>query len=349
MLRTSALFLQGVMLYSVIFCGTDDGYAASLPGSADPSRVVLPTLSIPEQAGDSDTGIVNAPSPITVPETAKSIHFTLKNVVMKGNTAFKDNELQDIFSPYIGRDITLDIAWAITGQITERYHAKGYFLSRAYVPAQTIEEGRLEIHILEGYIGQVEYKSVDKSNRIIVGIIKDIKRQRPVTTKRLESLMLRLNDLPDLKFHGTILPDKALPEGAVKLILEEVHDHGRGLISLDNFGSRFLGPYQQAATYQKSFFPNQLTTVSASTSIPFKELAYGAFNHDITLSPQLTLMLNGSYVKARPGYRLVKNHINSNALEAGLGLRYQPIRQRQGEFIFYPAVHGKEYGGRYFR
>ena len=76
---------------------------------------------------------------VPIPKAAKTIHFTLKAVDIKGMTAFTPEQM----TRYLRRSFhrqgseTLEIAWMIAGSITERYDDAGYFLSRTYVPAQT--------------------------------------------------------------------------------------------------------------------------------------------------------------------------------------------------------------------
>ena len=248
MLRSAHFFLKFATPLFIV-ASQSTAYAQTIPGAADPGRVILPKINLPLPPYDTNVAIPEMPTSITLPKEAKSIHFILKEIMISGNTAFTFTQLHDIFSPYVGKDITLDTAWLIAGQITERYHQTGYFLSRAYVPAQEIEQGRLKITVVEGYVGSVESLHSSVQNSIITRLIAGLKKQQPVTAQQLESFMLRLNDLPGLKFHGVILPDKTLPEGAVKLSLETTQAKPVGVISADNYGSRFLGPYQTTATY----------------------------------------------------------------------------------------------------
>jgi len=64
-------------------------------------------------------------------------------------------------------------------------------------------------------------------------------------------------------------------------------------VSFDNFGSRFLGPYQATVTYQDSFLPLQETTLSALATTPSDELKYAAFRHKAAIYPDWTVELSG--------------------------------------------------------
>ena len=100
-------------------------------------------------------------------------------------------------------------------------------------------------------------------------------------------------------------------------------------MSFDNFGSRFLGPYQATVTYQDSFLPLQETTLSALATTPSDELKYAAFRHKAAIYPDWTVELSGNYVIAAPGASLQPNDITSESVNLGIGISWQPIRQRQ--------------------
>jgi hemolysin activation/secretion protein len=95
-----------------------------IPGSADAGRV-RPTDEYAPTFGHDEAVVVPKRGPAAnVPDAAKGIHFVLRAVDIEGTTTFKPEALQDIYAAYLGREVTLDIAWMIAGAVTERYRAR---------------------------------------------------------------------------------------------------------------------------------------------------------------------------------------------------------------------------------
>ncbi len=304
--------------------------AQAVPGPADVGRV-KPEEKLPATDRMQDQKItVPSGMPMTpIPEGAKDIHFVLKDVRIIGATAFSTAQLADIYTPYLNREITLDVVYVMAGMITERYRNAGYFLSLAYLPDQRAGDGVITLQIVEGYIGKVELPKTMESHSVIQSYIDGLTAQKPLSAQDLESFLLRLNDLPGYSISGTLSTLDGAKDGAVKLTLEVADKEGKGQISFDNFSSRFLGPNEVTATYTKSLLPLQQTTVSGLTSLPTDKLNYATLNHAIVIAPDITLDVTGSFTKANPGFTLEPFEIESDSTFLSTSLNYQWIRQRQ--------------------
>ena len=320
--------------------------AQTLPGSADPGRIKPSERSAIPYRPPSKLVIPEAQPSITIPDAAEQVSFTLEKFKLEGVTAFTKNELTTIYQPYLDHEITLATIWLIAGQITQRYQDKGYFLSRAYVPAQEIDNGTVTIKVVEGTIAKVDIEDEVLAKRsLIQKLINRMKAQQPVSAYDLESFMLQMNALPGEKFRAFVEPIEGAEAGVTRLSLRSIEEAGKGSVSVDNSGSRFLGPYQATVTYQDSFLPLQQTTLSALTSMPTDELKYAAFRHAVPIYPDWKVELFGSYITAKPGASLAPNDIKSNSVELGIGVHWQPIRQRQENLTLSLELTGKNTNG----
>ncbi len=81
--------------------------------------------------------------------------FKLKNIVLTGNTRVKNNELAAYIKTYTDKEITLDELTKLTNTITNVYRIKGYITSLAYIPNQEINDGILNINVIEGKVGSI--------------------------------------------------------------------------------------------------------------------------------------------------------------------------------------------------
>jgi hemolysin activation/secretion protein len=318
-------------------------YAQVIPGSADAGRI-KPEQKEPAFDHSKDklvaapSGVQNSPRP----KDAKSIRFTLREVHIEGVTVYKPSEFSDIYTQYVNKEISLDIAYDIADKITQRYRNAGYFLSLAYIPPQHIKSGKLVIKVVEGAVGKVELENVINKNYVVQGFIKHLLAQKPLKADTLESFLLRLNDLPGFTFRAVLSPLEKAPEGVVKLTLVPSKKDGRGAISFDNFGSRYLGPNELSASYSTSLIQLQQTTISGLTSIPVDSLHYMTLEHTAVIAPNITLGITGGITKAHPAYTLTPEDIKSTSNYLGVNFAWQWIRQRQENLSLKLTLDGRD-------
>ena len=85
----------------------------------------------------------------------KKAVVTIKEIQVKGNTVFSDQELNKITTPYLNHPLTDEIIEEIRHVLTLNYINKGYVNSGAIVPDQIAEEGKIVFQIIEGRVSQV--------------------------------------------------------------------------------------------------------------------------------------------------------------------------------------------------
>lgn len=314
----------------VWFALTLPALAVEIPGAADVGRI-NPDQRVPiiEQRKDDGEALSSGAVAVNVPPGAEDIHFTLKAVHVEGATAFSEQQLNDLYAPYIGKNITLDKMYIVAGKITERYRAAGYFLSIAYIPPQQIDGGIIIIQVVEGKIGRVKIKGDLENSAIIQAYVARLQEQSPLTSKELESFLLRLNDLPGYNFSSVLSAMEGAEDGVMELTLLSTPKTGKGSVTFDNYGSRFLGPNQTSASYAASLLPMQQTNASGLIGLPTEKLHYFALNHAIIIAPDVKLSVNGGYTKANPGFTLEVFDVESDSTFFGTAVEYQWIRQRQ--------------------
>jgi hemolysin activation/secretion protein len=321
--------------------------ATPLPSSIDSGRVdtravrkpAIDSIQMPPRIEDVVHQGMNAP------KGSKTIRFTLRDLHLKGSTVFTDEQIQDVISPHIGKTITLDTLWLIAGQLTERYQSQGYFLSRVYVPAQEIDGNKVTLQASEGYVSSIVYDDSSADHAVVQEILDHIKNQRPITSRVLESDLLRLNDLSGISVRAVLaLPkDKNAPEGATELhLLPTSEPSEAGRVFIDNNGSNYMGPYEMGAVYSREILPLQRTSANIFVSLPWDELNYGTLRHELPLFMGATIEAYGSYTKARPGDSLAVQEIQSESLFGGIGFNYQWLRQRDENFSSKVALEARD-------
>lgn len=251
------------------------------------------------------------PPRVTVPDTgaaapppgAEQVRFPLQAVTVTGNTVFPESALADTWQPSLGREVSLADLYRIAAAITVRYRNAGYILSRAVVPAQEITDGRATIIVVEGWIDNVVVEGeVKGSRRALDHATRKITASRPLRADVLERYMLLLNDLAGVDAQSILRPSPVEP-GASELVIVWEETRFGGSLSLDNFGTRFLGPLEVTATGVANNLYRQYdsTELRGLVTAQIEELQYVAARHSVPITPEGTLLaLEGSYTWSEP-------------------------------------------------
>lgn len=335
-------------LYAVLACVLSGAPAAAqtLPGPADAGRVAPPAPQERSSPRGATEAVASPQPPQMAPEGADQIDVTLASLQVDGVTAFPETQIRALYQERLGQSMPLSELWVIAQQITALYHSQGYFLSRAIVPPQETEDGQFTLQVIEGYIEQLRLEEPSLGeHRLVRRLLDGLKAERPVRLASIESALLRLNDLPGVSVGAVVEPLEDAPSGAVGLALISGDAPLQGRVALNNFSSRFLGPYQGSLVYQQDIIPLQRTTLSLLNTVQYEELGYVALTQEIPLSPELYVELGGAYVAAEPGYTLERNRIESNSASLDARLIYRPIRQRQENLTLYGGMGGRNTTG----
>jgi len=336
MYRTLFVLSSSCMFFS-------HAYADALPSSADISRIntTLPKIQ-PHRSSHVISNLDTIILPRTAPKDAATIQLKLSSITFKGNTVFTNAELDELYTPLKEKYITLADVYTLAEKITAQYKAKGYFLSRAYIPEQTIEGGVVHIAISEGHIGEVRLDKELQDNAIARKLIEKLKKVRPITVQALEETALRLGDLPGFKTKEVLYKLESPVDGAVGIEFntQAINPHKVSMV-MNNYGSKFIGPLQNTIIYEHSFYRNQYTQFAVLNTLPMDELKYGSVKHTISLPHNNELSLFLSDINARPGDSLKPRGIKSGATEISASLEQQFYRSKDKNLSFVESVGHK--------
>lgn len=234
-----------ISLLLVILAGS--GWAAEIPAAGQPGAVEKSIEPQPVQ------------KPSRLPEikmeeegvprlTGEGIKFQLKSIVFEGNTVFSSEELQKVVAGYIGQTVEVAKLTEIADAITAYYAKAGYFLTRAYLPPQTIKDGTVLIRIREGRLGEIIIEGNKRySSALINNTLKIIRERGAVCTEDVERGLLLLMDYPALTVKATFKAGKQPGTTDIVLTVTEGRPFDFAL-DYDNFGSRFVSGDRFGAT-----------------------------------------------------------------------------------------------------
>lgn len=155
--------------------------------------------------------------------------------------------LNKLVAPYEHKELSFKEILDVTTLITKEYRNQGYFVARAYLPAQDMleQKNNLKINIIEGNYGEfiLENNSLVKDS-ILQGNLDSIKEANIISTNTLERAMLIINDTPGVQVtKAEVKPGKDVGTSDF-LIGTEPTKRYNGFIIGDNYGSQYTGKHR---------------------------------------------------------------------------------------------------------
>lgn len=177
------------------------------------------------------------------PLSAKDdVKVFVKSFKFSGNTAFSSETLSALVKPYEGKEVGINGLKEIASIITKYYRDNGYFVARAYVPTQFMENAIVEIAIIEGTYGAFDMKNtshVDTSE--VQNFMDELKHGHIVSTMSLERQMLLINDLSGAQVtNAEVYPGVAVGTSDFRITVFPTPKYS-GYAMADNYGSRYTG------------------------------------------------------------------------------------------------------------
>jgi hemolysin activation/secretion protein len=273
------------------------GYAQAVPPT---SGSLLQQLAPPPPQLSPPGQVITLPAAPT-PASGSQILIPVAKLQITGNHLIASSVLQGLLAKAEGRKLTLDQLNAVIALITQQYHAAGYPLAYAYLPAQTVHDGVIRVAVVEPDYDQVEVTGTSRFNSDQARRTMGVQPGQPVSEAALQRGLLLLDQTPGLQVMGTLLPGAAPQTTTLRI---DRHDLPllSGEISENNDGNRYTGAYLTTATatlndpfgYGSSLSVNGITSQTAG-------LKAGGF--DLT-SPELWSGLRAGIYGSSAFYRL---------------------------------------------
>ena len=180
--------------------------AQQLPGAGSQLRQLPPPPAPPKTAPEIRIEEASTPTP----PGAESVRVLVRELKVTGASVYSAADLIAIarFTP--GSELTLADLQAMASRITEHYRKHGYFVARAYLPAQSITDNVVTIVVSEGNYGQVTLRNQSNlSDGLAHRLLGGLEPGDPITIAPLESRLLLLSDLPGVNVTSTLVPGAA--------------------------------------------------------------------------------------------------------------------------------------------
>jgi len=218
--------------------------AQQLPNAGTQLRQLDPP-PVPQKA---EPKISIVPATVAATPGTEASRVKVDQLRFTGLRAFSDAELLAItgFSP--GTELTLPELEAMAARITAHYRDNGYFVARAYLPAQDISNRIVTIAVSEGSYGEVVLRNKSRlSDGVAKGLLGGLESGDPITLLPLEHRLLLLSDVPGIEVTSTLAPGSA--PGSSDLVVDIVDGQRvTGEVDVDNAGDPYTGEYRLGGT-----------------------------------------------------------------------------------------------------
>ena len=220
-----------------------------------------------------------------------STRIKVERLQIAAPPVFAESELVAASGFVPGSELTLTELRGLASKIASYYQTRGYFLAQAYLPAQDIKDGVVQVTVMPGTYGQVQLRNKSNlSDNLAHSILSGLDGEVVATTP-LERRLLLLSDLPGVQVSSTLAPGASL--GASDLIVEvQPGSRFNGSIDVDNQGNRYTGRNRIGATLNINELAGigDVATLRAFTSADGLNYVRGAYQGQAGL-----LRLGGAY------------------------------------------------------
>jgi hemolysin activation/secretion protein len=175
---------------------------------------------------------------VPVSPTAQKVF--VKSINVTGVTLFPNMVIRAITSQYENKELSFNEIQKIADLITDLYRKKGYVISRAYIPQQTLEGGALEIRVIESKIGDILLKGNHYYSTKLIMSYLTIKKGDFFNYNDLKKDLNNMNDHPDRTVRSVLVAGKE--PGTTDIVLNETDSlpvHVQ--LGFNNYLSSFLG------------------------------------------------------------------------------------------------------------
>lgn len=222
-------------------------FAQQPPPGAGGQLLQIPPVPVAPRAAP-DFRIEQRAAPVAPAAAADQVKVVVNSLRITGASAFSESDLlaQTGFTP--GSELTLVDLEAMAAKISRHYRRNGYFVARAYLPAQEIKDNAVTIAVSEGQYGNITLRNTSNlSDSLARSQMAGLSSGDTITELPLESRLLLLSDIPGVHVTSTLAPGASV--GTSDLIVDVAP--GRrvsGSIDADNAGNPYTGANRIGAT-----------------------------------------------------------------------------------------------------
>lgn len=144
----------------------------------------------------------------------------VKQIKLKGNTVFSDNDFEKIVSQFEEKKVTVESLLRIRAKITDYYVKRGYINSGAFIPQQEFTDGVLEVIVIEGILAAIEIEGLSSlKESYITSRLPAL--EKPLKISKLTDSIAKLSSNPLIESIESKLEQLSLGKSVLRIKLQE--------------------------------------------------------------------------------------------------------------------------------
>lgn len=171
-----------------------------------------------------------------------------KEIRVIGSTVFSPEQLGEVVSPFINRELTTEDLEELRRKITELYIQQGYVSSGAIIPDQDVSQGILTVAVVEGSLSDIQVQGTDWFWPWYFSSRLDLAAGPPVNLNTLrDRLQIFLQDPRIARMNAELKPATQPGEGILQVKVEEMSPW-KAWLEFNNYQSPTVGAERGLAT-----------------------------------------------------------------------------------------------------
>lgn len=262
---------------------TNNAWAA--PPAAVPSAGTLLQQAqplMPAAPSSTDTGLsIEQEGGSKLPPSAP---FMVNAIQISGNTLFDTPTLHALVVDAEGKNLSLTQLGEFVDRITDFYRKHKYPLTRAFIPAQTIQAGVIRIEVIEARYDKI---TVDNhsgtSDSLLQRTLSSLQGGQPIEENALDHALLLVSDIPGVAANTTLKPGATVATS--DLVVQATATAAMaGSVVADDYGNRYTGRERIGATSNFIDPLHQGDVLSLNLLTTGSDMNYGRLAYDFLLN-----------------------------------------------------------------
>jgi len=262
-------------------------------------------------------------------DKVESSCIEIEEINIKGSSIFDASDFKDLLKPYLNNCNGLKNLSNLVQKISNLYIEKGYVTSRAYLKAQDLSNGSIDIDILEGKVEDIIGKNI---------FTKNIYQNTSLLNMRdLEVAIQQAERLRSQSINFKLKPGSKVGYTNVNINAKHTNNPYYGDISMNNYGGENTGKYQLGLSFNYENLLSLSDIISLRVNSTNRALKENNKTLDTSISysfPIQRALFDLSYSRSK--YKLINydeftNVYSSKGLSsnANLGLTYSLFHTKE--------------------
>jgi hemolysin activation/secretion protein len=146
----------------------------------------------------------------------------VRTIVVEGSTVFSAEELGALVAPFENRDLGSRELYRARDAITQLYRDNGYITSGAILPDQEVEDGVVELRVVEGVLAEIDIEGTDRFQENYFRSRLAWAGRAPVSIWRIEKELQLIQQHPLVeRVAARLVPGDARGESRLQLTVDE--------------------------------------------------------------------------------------------------------------------------------